>query len=125
MERLGLANNEPISVARHWFAFDRLPYFGTFYKRTQSITQTLIDCGIPDYTRKQTKISARLPTPQEADLLNVPRHVPLLVTQAWNVDGLDRPLEYGEARMASDRVEISIQTEPKPNLDELTSSFTR
>jgi GntR family transcriptional regulator, phosphonate transport system regulatory protein len=117
LERLGLANDQPISIARHWFAFERFPYFDTFYKRSQSITQTLVDCGVPDYTRLRTQISARLPTPQETKLLNIPRHIPLLVTQAWNVDGLDRPLEYGEARMASDRVEISIETEPKPSLD--------
>ncbi len=117
IERLGLANGEPISIARHWFSYDRFPYFPMFYNRSQSITQTLIDCGVPDYTRKHTKISARLPSPQEAEILSVPRHIPLLMTQAWNVDGLDRPLEYGEARMASDRVEISIETEPKPTLD--------
>jgi phosphonate metabolism transcriptional regulator PhnF len=117
IERLGLANGEPVSIARHWFSFDRFPYFGLFYKRSLSITQTLIDSGVLDYTRKQTKVSARLPTPQEAQLLHLPRHIPLLITHAWNVDGLDIPLEYGEARMASDRVEISIETEPKPTLD--------
>lgn len=117
LERLGIANDQPVSVARHWFAFDRFPTFGIFYARSKSITQTLVDCGVPDYTRQRTKISARLPTPQECTLLNVPKHIPLLVTQSWNIDGLGRPLEYGEARMASDRVEVSIETEPKPSLD--------
>jgi hypothetical protein len=37
--------------------------------------------------------------------------VPLLITQSMNHDGLDRPLEYGDARMASDRVEIVIEPE--------------
>jgi GntR family transcriptional regulator, phosphonate transport system regulatory protein len=119
LERLGIANEQPVSIARHWFSLDRFPFaaFDLYYQRSQSITQTLIDCGIPDYTRKRTKISARLPNIGEAELLHVPRHIPLLITQAWNVDGLDRPLEYGEARMASDRVEISIDTEAKPRLD--------
>jgi GntR family transcriptional regulator, phosphonate transport system regulatory protein len=117
LERLGIANDQPVSLARHWFAFDRFPTFDAFYARSKSITQTLIACGVPDYTRLRTRISARLPTPQECALLHVPRHIPLLVTQAWNVDGLGRPLEYGEARMASDRVEISIETEPLPSRD--------
>jgi GntR family transcriptional regulator, phosphonate transport system regulatory protein len=119
LERLGLANEQPISIACHWFALDRFPFatFEVFYQRSKSITQTLIDCGVPDYTRSKTKISARLPTMREAELLHVPRHIPLLITQAWNVDGLERPLEYGEARMASDRVEISIDTEARPSLD--------
>jgi GntR family transcriptional regulator, phosphonate transport system regulatory protein len=119
LERLGLANEQPISVACHWFSLERFPFstFEVFYQRSKSITQTLIDCGVPDYTRSKTTISARLPTAREAELLHVPRHIPLLMTQAWNVDGLSRPLEYGEARMASDRVEISIDTEVKPSLD--------
>jgi GntR family transcriptional regulator, phosphonate transport system regulatory protein len=119
LERLGLANDQPISIASHWFALERFPFstFDVYYQRSKSITQTLIDCGVPDYTRKKTKISARLPTIHETELLHVPRHIPLLITHAWNVDGLDRPLEYGEARMASDRVEISIDTEARPSLD--------
>lgn len=117
VERLGLANEYPISVARHWFSFDRFPSFPAIYARSHSITQTLIDSGVPDYTRKKTLISSRLPTLQEAELLHLPRHIPLLLTTSWNVDGLDLPLEYGEARMASNRVEISILTEPKPTFD--------
>jgi DNA-binding GntR family transcriptional regulator len=59
----------------------------------------------------QTRIVSRLPTPRESELLSLPRHVPLLITQSINHDGLDRPLEYGDARMASDRVEIVIEPE--------------
>jgi GntR family transcriptional regulator, phosphonate transport system regulatory protein len=117
LERLGFANGQAIMIDRHWFAFDRFPTFAVFYARSKSITQTLIDCGVPDYTRQRTCVSARLPTPVESGLLNVPRHIPLLVTQAWNVDGLGRPLEYGEARMASDRIEIAVEAEPPPSRD--------
>lgn len=117
LERLGIANDEPISVSRHHFSFDRFPTFADIYARSRSVTRTLRDSGVPDYTRKRTRISTRLPTPRECEQLHVPRHVPLIVTQSWNVDGLDRPLEYGEARFASDRVEIEIEPEPRPSLD--------
>lgn len=117
LERLGIANDQPVSISRHYFAFERFPTFGQFYARSKSITQTLIDCGIPDYTRLKTRVSTRLPSPREVELLNVPRHVPLLVTSSWNVDGLGRALEYGEARFASDRVEIEIEQEPRPSQD--------
>lgn len=117
LERLGLANGEPISLSRHHFSFDRFPTFAEIYARSRSISRTLLDSGVPDYTRKRTRVSTRLPTPRECEQLHMPRHVPLIVTQSWNVDGLDRPLEYGEARFASDRVEIEIEAEPKPSLD--------
>lgn len=117
LERLGLANGEPISLSRHHFSFDRFPTFAEIYARSRSISRTLLDSGVPDYTRKRTRISTRLPTPRECEQLHMPRHVPLIVTQSWNVDGLDRPLEYGEARFASDRVEIEIESEPRPSLD--------
>uniref|UniRef100_UPI00333E6A1D UTRA domain-containing protein n=1 Tax=Sandarakinorhabdus sp. TaxID=1916663 RepID=UPI00333E6A1D len=88
--------------------------FRRHYAASLSITQTLADCGVADYTRLRTTISARLPTPAEIELLGLPKHIPLLVTKSWNVDGKGRPLEYGEARMAADRIEILIATEHQP-----------
>lgn len=114
VERMGFANDLPISIASHWFSSARLPGFRRRYAATLSITQTLADCGVADYTRLRTTISARLPTPAEIELLGLPRYIPLLVTRSWNVDGNGRPLEYGEARMAADRVEIMIATENQP-----------
>ena len=111
VERIGYANDQPISLACHWFASDRLPAFRLHYAGSMSITQSLADCGVIDYTRLRTRISSRLPLPHEVELLSIPRHIPLLVTRSWNVDSMGRPLEYGEARMASDRVEILIETE--------------
>lgn len=114
VERIGFANDQPLSIACHWFASDRLPGFRQHYNRAQSITQALADCGVADYTRLRTRISARLPTAAEAQLLSLPRHIPLLVTRSWNVDGDGKPLEYGEARMAADRIEIVINSESGP-----------
>jgi len=111
VERMGFANDQPMSIANHWFSSARLPGFRQHYARSQSITQTLADCGVADYTRLRTKISSRLPTQAEAALLSLPKHIPLLVTRSWNIDGAGRPLEYGEARMAADRIEIVIETD--------------
>jgi hypothetical protein len=120
LERLGTANGQPIGLSRHYFDFNRFPTFDVFYQRHKSITRTLLECGVPDYERKRTRILTRLPSPTEAKLLNVPKHVPLLVTHSWNVDGLGQPLEYGEAYFASDRIEIEIEAEPRPALNDLT-----
>jgi len=119
LERLGTANGQPVGLSRHYFDFSRFPTFDVFYQRHKSITRTLLDCGVPDYERKRTRILTRLPSPSEAKLLNVPKHVPLLVTHSWNVDGLGQPLEYGEAHFASDRIEIEIEAEPRPPVDDI------
>lgn len=111
VERMGFANDQPMSIANHWFPSARLPGFRQHYARSQSITQALADCGVADYTRLRTRISSRLPTQGETTLLNLPKHIPLIVTRSWNIDGAGRPLEYGEARMAADRIEILIETE--------------
>lgn len=98
LERIRFVDSEPTGLSQHHFSFDRFPTFVEMYRARGSITQTLIDSGVPDYTRRRTSISARLPTAQEADQLHLPRHVPLLIRRYLNVDGLGRPLEYGESR---------------------------
>jgi phosphonate metabolism transcriptional regulator PhnF len=97
LERLRLIDGEPTGLSTHSFSFERFPTFIEMYTARGSITQTLIDSGVPDYTRKQTVISARLPTVREAELMHLPRHVPLLIRRYLNVDGLGRPLESGES----------------------------
>ena len=116
LDRIGFANEEPISLSTHFFSQRRFPSFMEFYRRYKSVTQTLLHSGVPDYTRARTVIQARMPMPDEVELLNTPKHVPLIVTHAWNVDGLGQPLEYGESCFASDRIELEIETGPPPGL---------
>ena len=111
LERIRFVNDEPTGIGLHVFSFQRFPTFIEMYRKRGTITQTLIDSGIPDYTRRRTAISARLPTSRECELLHVPKHVPLLVHRYLNVDGLGRPLEYGENRSMAE-VEIDFY-EPK------------
>jgi len=104
LDRLRLIDGEPTGLSTHCFSFERFPTFIEMYRVRGSITQTLIDSGVPDYTRRQTVISARLPTVREAELLHLPRHVSLLMRRYLNVDGLGRPLEYGESSGTSEVV---------------------
>lgn len=111
IERLACLNDEPVSISRHNFSHERFPFFIEMYERTGSITKTLRESGVPDYVRMRTAISARLPTPRESEILGLPRHIPVLVTTSINLDGMRRPLEFGEARFAADRVELDVETE--------------
>ncbi len=66
LERRRFIDGEPTGLSQHHFSHDRFPAFIETYKARGTITQTLIDFGVPDYTRQKTWISARLPSPQEA-----------------------------------------------------------
>lgn len=98
LERRRFVNDEPTSLSLHYFDFQRFPTFVEMYRARGTITQTLIDSGVPDYTRRRTLISARLPVRDEAELLHLPKHVPLLIRRYLNVDASGRPLEFGESR---------------------------
>ncbi|MGZ6016209.1 MAG: phosphonate metabolism transcriptional regulator PhnF [Phenylobacterium sp.] len=113
LERRRFIDDEPTGLSQHHFSHDRFPTFIEMYRSRGTITQTLIDSGVPDYTRRRTSISARLPTVQEAEQLHIPRHVPLLVHRYLNIDGLGRPLEYGISRSTTE-VEIDF---PEPDRD--------
>jgi phosphonate metabolism transcriptional regulator PhnF len=111
IERIAYANEGPIGVGRHHFSHERLPLFLEMYRKRLSITDTLRDSGILDYVRASTTVIARLPTPAECELLDLPRHVPLIITRSLNHDMLGNPLEYGESRFAADRVELRIDAD--------------
>lgn len=117
LERVGFVEDVPISISRHYFSHERFPFFKEFYERKGSVTQTLVACGVPDFIRQRTVIDARVPTAEECSILNVPKHVPLLHTKAWNVDSFKRPLEYGESLFASDRVELEITAPSEQAID--------
>jgi GntR family transcriptional regulator, phosphonate transport system regulatory protein len=104
LERLRFVDGEPVGLSIHCFSFERFPTFIKMYQARGSITQTLIDSGVPNYTRKRTVISARPATVREAELMHLPRHVSLLIRRYLNIDGLGKPLEYGEASGAGEVV---------------------
>lgn len=117
LERVGFAEDVPISLSRHYFSHERFPFFKDFYQRKGSVTETLVACGVPDFIRQRTVVDARVPTAEECSILNVLKHVPLLHTKSWNVDSFQRPLEYGESLFASDRVELEINAALEPAID--------
>ncbi len=111
LERLAIVNGQPTGISRHHFLDARVPGFADAYRRRGSITATLRDLGILDYVRVETRIHARLPTVEECALLAMPQHVPLITTEAINHDIDGTMLEYGEARLASDRIDLVIMQE--------------
>jgi GntR family phosphonate transport system transcriptional regulator len=109
IESVGKVDGRPISVAAHHFPARRFPDMIEVYKRERSVTKALAHYGIDDYTRKETRITARLPTTNEGRLLELPRSQPVLVTESVNVDAEGRVIEYGWGRMAAERAQLVVQ----------------
>ncbi len=109
-ERLGLADGRPVVIGSHWFSLARFPGIGALLAEDASVTRALARCGVPDYRRQVTRVTARMPTPEEASLLQQTRSRPVLVTEAVNVDPDGTPVELSVARYAAARMQIVVES---------------
>ena len=74
-----------------------------------SITDALAAVGVPDYLRRTTRVSARMPTALEAGLLQVTRTRPVLVCENTNVDISGGVVEFGISLHPSSRVQVVFE----------------
>jgi GntR family phosphonate transport system transcriptional regulator len=109
-ERLGLANGRPVVVGTHYFPAQRFPGIAALLAEDVSISAALARCGVPDYRRHVTRITARMPTPEEATLLQQSRARPVLVTEAVNVDAAGAPVELSIGRYAAARMQLVVES---------------
>jgi GntR family transcriptional regulator, phosphonate transport system regulatory protein len=109
LERLGFADDRPVSLAQHHFPAARLRGLLDALRGSPSITAALKAVGVSDYRRQLTRVTARLPNPDEAELLRMPRNRPLLVTENINVDRAGMVVEFGISRYPTPRVQIVFE----------------
>jgi GntR family phosphonate transport system transcriptional regulator len=76
---------------------------------TPRITEALRAVGVEDYLRQQTRVTARLPTATEADLLRMARNRPVLVTENINVDRSGTIVEFASGCYPTPRVQIVFE----------------
>lgn len=110
VEILGTADDQPISLAAHYFNARRFPDILRHLRDTGSVTKALTRSGAADYTRRTTRVGARMPSADESRRLQLAHNVPLLVSESINVDPASRPVEYGLARIAAARVRLVFET---------------
>ena len=109
----GEADGRRVSYSTSFFPRTLFPGMVRVYRETGSVTRTFEHFGIDDYSRKQSRIIARMPTAEEARELGQPRSRPVLVTESVNVDPSGVPVEFGVCLFASDWVQILVE----PSLD--------
>jgi GntR family phosphonate transport system transcriptional regulator len=110
VDRLGLADGRPVVLGTHHFPAARFGRLPGLLAENPSITAALAACGVPDYRRQVTRLTARLPTPEEAEALQQSRSRPVLVADAVNVDPAGVVVDVTHARYASGRVQLVVES---------------
>lgn len=108
VEGISLADGQPLASFRSVFPAARFPDLPAAVERHRSITAALADCGLTDYTRAETRLTAKLANPIQALALQVPQGAPILRSTALNVDAEGQPVEYGTTWFAGDRVTLTV-----------------
>lgn len=112
---LGEADGAPLSLGKNYFPAERLPeLFNILQQQSEaepqklSITRALSDAGVESYRRRRTRISARLPTPDEAHSLRMARSQPIIETESIDVGEDDLPITYARTSFRADRLQFVV-----------------
>lgn len=116
IERLGLADEEPISVGTGYFPLKRFPDLLNpenikILQAQQSISQFLQQVYKCDHIRRSTCVSARLVQSEDAKWLQLSRNQPILLAESVNVDDTGHIIEYGVTRLRGDRMELFFEND--------------
>jgi GntR family transcriptional regulator, phosphonate transport system regulatory protein len=109
LETLSIADGVPMSYGVHEFPLPRFAGIEQCYGRVGSLTEALREYGVADYTRRLTRLLARLPSEREARLLEQNPGRPVLQSEAVNIDSAGRSTHHSLAVFAGDRVQMIVQ----------------
>ena len=71
--------------------------------------EALRTVGVSDYLRQTSRVSARLPNAEEAELLRMARNRPVLVCENINVDRAGAVIEFAIGLYPTPRVQIVFE----------------
>jgi len=108
VEGVSSADGHPLAAFRSVFPAERLSGLPEALRAGRSITAALEACGVADYTRAVTRLTAKAAKPVLALRLRVQEGAPILRSVAINVDAAGAPVEYGTTWFAGDRVTLTV-----------------
>lgn len=108
-QSLATADGDPIALGTGVFPAVRLPDLPEALHTCATVTEALIACGVADYTRASTRVTAHLATATQAARLRLTAGAPLLRTTSVNIDPDGVPIEYGKTWFAGDRVTLTLE----------------
>ncbi len=109
LERLGTADERPISLSRHIFPGGVFPGLLAALQANASITAALACVGVPDFVRRWTRVCARAPNAREARLLRMARTDPVLACESLNATDAGQPTEFGVSCYPAPRVQLVFE----------------
>ena len=104
----GDAEGQPLHISERYFPLPRFENLAAVVRETGSITAGFTAHGVADYTRRESRITAELPSAEVAAQLRQPTSRPVLQVESLNVDLAGRPIEWARAWFAGDRVKLTI-----------------
>lgn len=111
VEGLSLVDGMPLAAFRSVFPARRFPDLLAHVAAEPSITAALRAGGVADYTRSQTRLTAKAARGPLAVALGLSEGAPVLRTVAVNIDEEGRPIEFGTTWFAGDRVTLTYAPE--------------
>lgn len=108
IDGISLADGQPLALFSSVFPAARLPGLLTAMDTQNSVTTALATCGVTDYTRFETRLTAKLADGLQALALHIQPGAPILRSVAVNVDAAGQPIEYGTTWFAGDRVTLNV-----------------
>jgi GntR family phosphonate transport system transcriptional regulator len=111
IETTATADDTTLDHCEAFFPAARFPQLDLVFRRTRTVTGTLAEFGVTDYTRRFTKVSAVLPGKTTARVLAQPATKPVLLVESLNVDASGLPVQYALTRFAGARVQLVLRTD--------------
>lgn len=108
VEGVSLSDGGVVGHFRSVFPAGRLPGLADALAREQGITAALEACGVSDYTRAWTRLSATRADGLLAGHLMLAPGDPVLRSEALNHDAQGSPVEYGITHFAGGRVTLLV-----------------
>ena len=107
-EGISLADGVALGLFRSAFPAEPLPGLPEALRQSGSVTAALAACGVPDYTRARTRLTAEPADALTAGHLRINPGAPVLRSEAVNVDPAGQPVEYGLTWFAAERVALTV-----------------
>lgn len=102
------SDGAPVSLGTSFFPLPRFAGFVEAFRQTGAVTPALAACGVADYRRRETRVTARVASADEARDLALDGDRILIVTESVNVDAAGTPIQATDAQFAADRIELVV-----------------
>lgn len=111
LETTHSADGSPVSTASNWFEARRFEYMPDRLQALGSISSALAACGVVDYVRLSTEISAAHATDEDRVRLRLAAGAILLETKAVNSDANGKPIQFARSRFDASRTSLVVSFE--------------